>query len=692
MTPRRSLSGGALVARALLVVCLAGCSVEGEPPAALPPAVGELGVPWPDLAQADPRVREQIETQRAEVEAALANLSSESARAAAAELLGDTALLLMTYEFMDAAGVCLEHSMSLAPGDHRWSYLAGYLNDMLGRSELALAQLETALELDGDYLPTRVRLAEVKMTLGQTDEARRLFDRVLEEEPGTARALAGLARLAVEEGDDQRAAALYERALELEPAANSLHYVLSQVYRRLGDPERVELHLARRGDIQVPLADPLLDAVGTLGQSSSFFMTQASQAMNNRRFDIAAESYRKALELDATLFAAYRGLSFSLLQLGDLEGSRAVLKRALADGGRGEETDADQRADIHRRLGESYVLEGDDERAGLAFEAGLRESPTRADLHQLLANSLARRGRFGEAVEHYDVVLRGLTDDTATLRRRGAALLRLGEIERGLADFERAAETAPDDVDVRRQLIAALRHAGRESRARHHERALETAGHGGSPTPASLLTKGRLSVARGDFEEAERLFRDAVAADPESVEAVVLHASALGQLGRYDDSAARFRGVLRGDPRNRQAWLGELTALLLGERFGVARERMREALEVYPRDAALAHALARLLVSSPLPADRNGALALEMLERLQSFERSRELRETYAMALAEVGRYADAADAQRQVSEGSDPGSVPRARLRAYERRSPWVAQSPGEVVDVLRAQTRTGS
>ncbi len=664
---------GAFAVLLAVVLLVAACASPEEEAAPL----NLTPVPWPDLSAADTAVQEQVAAQRAQAEALVAAARTPPERQAAAQAVAEAGLLLMTYEFMDAAGGCFAQAVALAPDDFRWTYLEGYLHGMLGRSDLSAEQLRRAHALAPHDLPVRVRLAEAELAVGRPDEARRLFEGAVKEAPELARAWAGLGQLALDAGDDAGAAELYGRALKLEPAANSLHYTLSQIYRRLGDPERASFHLARRGDIQVPLADPLLDRVSAMGRSESFFMTQASQAMNNQRYDIAAESYRKALELAPGSYGASRGLAFSLAQLGDPEGARRVLERALASGSRNEPGDADQRADIHRRLGESFVLEGQDEPAIRAFEAGLEESPQRADLRQLLGNALAREERFQEAVAQYDFVLRGLPQSAPTRARRGAAKLRLGDVDGALADLRQAAADAPEDDAIRQQLAVALRSVGRAGEA---DRVAAQAG----PAGAGDLEPARTALARGDFRAAEESLAQILEKSPDHPEALLLHASTLGQLGRFDASAERFRAVLRTDPRNQQAWFGELTALLLAERFSEARERMREALELYPRDAALAHALARLLVSSPVPGDRNGALALQMIERVLAFAPGGEARQTYAMALAEMGRFDDAVAAQRAASQGA--GGQAEDRLRSYEAGSPWVARSPTEVVEVLHA------
>ena len=63
-------------------------------------------MPAPDLASADPAVREQIAEKRAALDAALERAGSEPA--VAADAYGDLGLTYLLYDFLDAAGVCLD--------------------------------------------------------------------------------------------------------------------------------------------------------------------------------------------------------------------------------------------------------------------------------------------------------------------------------------------------------------------------------------------------------------------------------------------------------------------------------------------------------------------------------------------------------------------------------------------------------
>ena len=569
-------------------------------------------------------------------------------------------LLLMTYEFMETATVAFDNAVRLAPDDYRWWYLAGYLQAMLGELESARASFESSLELEPAHLPATVRLAEVLLDLGEGERAKTLFDEALERQPGIARAKAGLARLASENGDDERAAELYEQVLAEAPAANSVHYALSQAYRRLGRGEDAEYHLARRGDIQVPLEDELTAAVAGLGRSPAFFMTRASEAMKNQRYDIAADAYSRRAR--AGIRGASRPIavwpSVSMLSGMRLEPVRRSNRHSSAAG---------------RVTPSAMRLSGPTSTAvwvrlpwwpattsapcRLSSE-GLGEVAQRADLRQLLGNALARLGQLEQAVEALRLRL------ARTSRRRADA--GAGAEPRWLV-WEEATKGSWTSLTplswlpkTRTWLGSTSRHSSirmiREPRrfangwAREAERMR-------SLSSSRLGTRSKRVTPSAASSCSSR----ALGTEPGLIEARLLLAAIFGHLNRFDEAATQFRAVIDRSPRNEQAWQGELIALLMAQRYSDARERLREALEIYPRSAPIAHTLARLLVSSPVPGDRRGELGLELVDRVRAFDETDGVAETRAMALAEVGRLDEAASAQERVV-GRSPGPAARRR------------------------------
>jgi tetratricopeptide (TPR) repeat protein len=89
---------------------------------------------------------------------------------------------------------------------------------VLGRHEKAVALVDPALAAHSDESVFHELRSQALHAAGQADSAREGYQRALELDAGSWRALAGLAALAAESGDPARALALYDRAIAAEPA------------------------------------------------------------------------------------------------------------------------------------------------------------------------------------------------------------------------------------------------------------------------------------------------------------------------------------------------------------------------------------------------------------------------------------------------------------------------------------------
>ena len=128
-------------------------------------------------------------------------------------------------------------------------------------------------------------------------------------------------------------------------------------------------------------------------------------------------------------------------------------------------------------------------------------------------------------------------------------------------------------------------------------------------------------------------------------------------------------------------------ALVHAKRWMDARDALNRAVAVFPDQAGFAHALARVLAAAPDNTVRDGRRALTLVEALSRTQRTLELMQTAAMALAEVGRFDEAVQWQREAmaaaaqSNRRDLSVRLEENLRRYEQRLPcripWPEDDP---------------
>lgn len=674
-----------LILPVLLGLCVA-CASPEEPTESNTSDL--LVVPEPDLAGAETAVREQITAQQSTVEKLRQSADTNSAELA--EAMGDLGLLYFTYGFVGAAEVSFVNAKLLAPEDYRWPYLLGYVLKMEGRLPESVAELQKSLEISPEHQAALLRLGQTRLEMGEPSAAKTLFDQALELDSESAAAFDGLGRVAATAGQHEVAVDHFVRALEIQPSAASVHHALGLSYRSLGRLDDARTHLEQGGDAPVQVKDPLLLSLIELGQSAEIYLVRAAEAMNAERWDQAATLYRKALDIDASDFMAHKALGFALEKLGDLDGALEQLDTALQVATKGNaEQDRTEHAEIYRVMGGLEVLHGREQDAIEHFQMALEIDPERLDPRFKLANALARSGRVEEALEHYDFLVERQPEHADLLVKRATALINLRRPQEALATFEQAIAVSPDDPEVRARYADALDYLGEASEAKSQRQKLTGNSLEADQRINLLISEARQATSNQQFESAVKSYREALSIATDHIDARYELAKILGHLGRFDEALEGFAKVIEAEPLHAPARRGEVTALLLQGRYGAAREKLRSALAVMPRDRQMAHALARLLATAPDPGVRSGQLAVELASRVFAARREPATAETLAMAYAEAGQFEEALELQRQLvaviqQGGAGDTSRLRATLDAYEGGQPWRATSPDAIIRIL--------
>ena len=108
-------------------------------------------------------------------------------------------------------------------------------------------------------------------------------------------------------------------------------------------------------------------------------------------------------------------------------------------------------------------------------------------------------------------------------------------------------------------------------------------------------------------------FSVAVRSDPASVDARLGLADALRRGGQLAASLSEYERVLSIDPGAVKARFGYAAALIRLHQYREARNRLVEAIELYPNELSFARAAARLFAAAPDDRVRDGHRALEII-------------------------------------------------------------------------------
>jgi tetratricopeptide (TPR) repeat protein len=379
-----------------------------------------------------------------------------------------------------------------------------------------------------------------------------------------------------------------------------------------------------------------------------WYLLALSQQSNSN--DVAAAaSFEQALQRDPTYLPIRLQLGEYLLKTGQLTeavqllGKRQAGESAALLGLRGRvKLAAGENQSALEQLEAALKLEPEASRLrypyGLALRAVGRE--------QEALQALARNGQVAAQVD--DPLLRevrALAMGVDILRSRGNDLALAGHYAEAANVYRQALEEQEDAL-TRLNLGIAL---ARSDQAAAAEEEFRRALQADPELPAGWFGFGTLLAAQGRDEEAVAAYFQALQQHPGDLDARFNLANAQRRLGQRDQAAENFRQVANADPARSEAQVALAQILTEQQLWPAALEVLRTALQAHPADAQLALHLARLLAAAPDPAIRDGATALRLAEHLFSREQSLANGETLAMALAEVGRYQQAAELQQSL-------------------------------------------
>ena len=433
-----SLRGGLVIGGAVLVVWLAGGSSIAQAQADVlpPPKPALVAVHWPNLAELESDVREQIKSQQSALVAAVKVPSAKDE--VLSEAYGVMGQTYHAYSLVAPARECYENAARLAPKDFRWNYLLGKLDQQQGDAAAAIRRFQAAGSLQPQFVAVPVNLGNIYLELNRLDEAKASFTKALELQPGSAAAYYGLGQVALSQRAYGEAVDYLQKALTLAPDANRIHYSLAMAYRGLHDPERARLHLAQQGTVGVRVADPLIDGLQELVQGARVHLIRGRLAFEAKRYAEAATEFRAAVAAQPDSVPAHVNLGTALTQTGDFKGAGAEFEATLRID--------PQNTTAHYNLAVLLIRDAKSQAAIAHLEAVSRSNPNDFAARFLLAQQLLKLHDGASALK----VAQALYESTGSLEH---AVL----VGSALAELDRCAEAA----DWQRRLIETATRQGR---------------------------------------------------------------------------------------------------------------------------------------------------------------------------------------------------------------------------------------
>jgi tetratricopeptide (TPR) repeat protein len=309
---------------------------------------------------------------------------------------------------------------------------------------------------------------------GQLEQARKIYEQVLDHNPNDPNALNVLGLLGWQTGQFDEAVEHLRRAIEIDNSQAAYFANLGEALRGLG------------------------------------------------QFDEAIRNYERAIRLQPSAAVAHSQLASLHEQAGSPDKAMVGYERALRIETNHPES-LTRLARLHKQRGNLPAAED-------LYRRAVQANPGVAPLHFDLANVLQMQGRLGDAIDSYRKAIEMRPEYPEAYCNLGNALREQGRFTDALEPLRRAVELGPNMAAPRSNLGAVLQDLGRLDEARQcFERALEL----DPGRPEIVLNMGIVSKDQGRVDEALAWFERALEAQPDYAQAVCSRGAARLSLGHF---------------------------------------------------------------------------------------------------------------------------------------------------------------
>jgi tetratricopeptide (TPR) repeat protein len=453
----------------------------------------------------------------------------------------------------------LNRAMELDPESRFLKKESALLNIQQKNNKRALEIVE-ALVKEGDDVEMMLLYGRLKHAAKQTDAAKEIYEKVLAKDPKQENAYMILGSIYMDEKKYDRAYDIYRRLVEHFPASYIGHYFIGKIHSERGDLAAAEKAYKRTLELQPELEEPLIGLVEiykSLGQAEKVIETYQELIGNN------SDNIGAVLE-----FGLYRDA------LGDRDAAEKLLKPL------GEESLSDP--NIIQKIVQMYLNPKKYKEALTILNYMTGEGPGSSDLHYLLGVACSGLERDQEATVHFQKVEPGSRFYSNAVVHIAFAYQEQGDTNKAIGFLTEARKNLPEDPDVLLYLGSFY------EEIEDFEKAAETLREGIQLDPKHVRLHFRLGVVNdkwGRKSESIEIMKKVIQLDPQNANALNYLGYTYADSGENLEEAERLiREALKYKPED-----GYITDSLawvyykMGS-YGKAVELLEKAVLLVPDD------------------------------------------------------------------------------------------------------------
>ncbi|MCX7625505.1 MAG: tetratricopeptide repeat protein [Candidatus Sumerlaeaceae bacterium] len=405
--------------------------------------------------------------------------------------------------------------------------------DQLAREKLttaAIAQYKRVLELDPENLDALLAVANLFAQQGSYDEAGEYYSRAMEVAPERQEIYEAIATTFANVKDRGRAIQVLKKALRFNPNIPMLYVNVASLLEQ-------ESRIAEARQI-------LEDGIKKIGEKAEFYVALGEIAEHAKDSTEAIRAYRKACDLAPTNRLLV-GRFFKLLAEKNKWDELEQYAQELADkyGDKGE---------LFALAGETFLYEGELERAAKWFDKAMAEAPERFPLYARLVQIWNVRDNHERAFQVIEQAQKRFADNPDVERMLADTFVDAKQYDKAIPIYRKLVEKDPKKLDGYRLLVDALNKAGR-------------------------------------YDEALSVVDEAMRAIGRNEETQLMRAIALFNQKRYEAAEAVLKELLKSHGKSRDVVYYLLGSIYLEQkRYDAAEGALKKAIEINPlNDSAL---------------------------------------------------------------------------------------------------------
>jgi tetratricopeptide (TPR) repeat protein len=551
--------------------------------------------------------------------------------------------------------------------------------------EAAGVQFREALRLDNTLDVARIALGRVLISLQKFSDAMLVLLEYTRHQPKDAQGFYALGTAYQGLKKSDAAIDAFRRAVDLDPQDAAIHFNLGMLLASTGKIDAAIRHLEAAERIQP--SDPethrelvlLLDKVGNQERARTEraklaalkssgdkenaiarFNEEASQSLLAGNAKAAAESYRKALQLNPRDAKLHYNLSLALGKLGDFASERKELDRtveldpniAVAQNQlgllalrSGQQAEAEKRfkkaletdptfSEAQSNLGVLYSQQGKNAEAASLFQQAIKNDPNYSKAYVNFGLLLAQQGALSDAEHQLRAAIQVDSNDADAYAALGMLLAKTGRGADAVQSFQKAVTLEPASAQAHLNFgIALVDQFDRPGGFKEFSEAARL-----DPKLATAhYNLGRFYFETGKYEDAGRELETAIRLQPDYTSALYFLALTEKQENQPERSMGLLQRVVALQPDNADA------QYLLGQNLehsgdnSAAIQHWKAAVQADPNHSQALYNLAKSLNKIHDPD------AKQYQDRFDALQKSQQI----ADRVSELGNFAlEAANAQ----------------------------------------------